>query len=137
MPRMTADEIDAFLADHFPQAQGHARIETIGDDTMQLRLPYRDAFLRPGGTLSGPTLMTLADTSMYFLILAMIGPVALAVTTDLNIHFLRRPSPRDLIAHVRMLKLGKRLAVGEVLITSDGEPGAVAHATATYALPPR
>ena len=99
-------------------------------------MPYRDAFLRPGGTLSGPTLMTLADTAMYYLVLAHVGPVSLAVTSNLTIHFLRRPAPRDLLAEARMLRLGGRSAVGDVVIRSDGDPAPVAHATVAYALPP-
>jgi uncharacterized protein (TIGR00369 family) len=136
MPRMTAADIERFLTEEFPQVEGFTRIEDVGEDTVRLRLPYRDAFLRPGGTLSGPTLMTLADTAMYFLVLAQVGPVALAVTTNLTIHFLRRPAPRDLIAEARLLRLGGRSAVGDVVMRSDGDPAPVAHATVAYALPP-
>ena len=91
----------------------------------------------PGGTISGPTMMGLTDFAMYVAILASIGPVPLAVTTNLNINFLRKPAPRDLIAEARLIKLGKRLAVGEVEIYCDGEDEMVAHATATYSIPPR
>jgi uncharacterized protein (TIGR00369 family) len=137
MPRMTADEIEQFLTDHFPAAKGFARIEAIdtGARTIRLSVPYRDEFLRPGGTVSGPTLMTLADTALYFLLLAELGPIQL-VTQNLNIHFLRRPAARDLVAEARMLRLGKRSAVGDVMIFVDGEPAPVAHATVTYAVPP-
>ncbi len=137
MPRMTAAEIETFLERHFPAAVGFAKIEEIGDQTMRVRAPYREAYLRPGGTLSGPTLMMLADTSIYFLILAHLGPIGLAVTSNLTINFLRKPAPRDLIAEARLLKLGKRSAVGDVLIFVGGELEPVAHATATYALPAR
>src|SRR5688572_6856794 len=116
MPAMTAAEIEAFLAEHFPAALGFTQITAIREDELDLVLPYSARYLRPGGTLSGPTLMSLADTAMYFLILASIGPVALAVTTNLSINFLRRPPPADLRATARMLKLGSRLAVGEVHI---------------------
>ncbi|MDP3546117.1 MAG: PaaI family thioesterase, partial [Phreatobacter sp.] len=93
--------------------------------------------LLPGGTISGPTMMTLADTGLYVAILASIGPVALAVTTNLNINFLRKPDQRDLLAECRLVKLGKRLAVGEVSIWSEGdEEELVAHATGTYSIPP-
>ena len=136
MPRMTAADIERFLQDHFPQAIGFTSIEEVGERSVRVRMPYRDDYLRPGGTLSGPTLMALADTAVYFLVLAQLGPVALAVTSNLNIHFLRRPAPRDLIADARLLKLGKRAAVGDVHIYSDGEPDPVAHATVSYALPP-
>ncbi len=133
---MTAAEIEAFLHAQFPQAEGFGTIEAIADDTLQLRLPFKDAYLRPGGTLSGPTLMSLADTATYFLLLAKLGPVALAVTTSLTMHFLRRPAARDAVAVARLLKLGKRIAVCDVLITTDGDDAPVAHATVSYALPP-
>ena len=136
MPRMTIDEIERFLDAHFPQAKGFCRIAALDDETIELVLPFSDDHLRPGGTLSGPSLMTLADTAIYFLILATLGPVALAVTTSLNINFLRKPPPADAHATARLLKLGKALVVGEVHIRSaDGT--LVAQATATYSLPPR
>jgi uncharacterized protein (TIGR00369 family) len=135
MPRMTAAEIDGFLAAQFPQAHGHYRITAIGADDLEVVLPFRDADLRPGGTLSGPALMALADSALYFLILAQLGPVALAVTTSFNINFLRRPPPADVHATARLLKLGARLIVGEVHLR-DPAGALVAHATATYALPP-
>ena len=136
MPRMTADDIDRFLAEHFPQAAGYLQIAAIGADTIDVVLPYRDDYLRPGGTLSGPTLMTLADTAMYFLVLAQLGPIALAVTTNLSMNFLRRPPPADLNATARLLKLGKTLVVGEIHIRGADQV-LVAQASATYALPPR
>lgn len=136
MPAMTADEIDRFFAEHFPQAHGLVRIEAIREDEIDVVLPYSDQYLRPGGTVSGPTLMTLADTAMYHLLLAKLGPVALAVTTSLSINFLRKPPPADLRATARMLKLGTRLAVGEVHIASASGGGLVAQASVTYALPP-
>ena len=102
-----------------------------------MRLLYRETHLRPGGTISGPALMTLADTAMYLLVLAHIGPIALAVTTNLNINFLRKPAPKDVLAEVKLLKLGARLAVGEVAMYSEDEAEAVAHATLTYSIPPR
>lgn len=136
MPAMTADAIDRFLADHFPQARGVGQITSIREDELELVLPYSSDYLRPGGTLSGPTLMTLADTAMYFLLLSRLGPVALAVTTNLSINFLRRPPPADLHATARLLKLGSRLAVGEVHISSAEGGALVAQAAVTYALPP-
>ena len=135
--KMTADDIERFLAEQFPQAVGLARIEQMGDRTMRLRAPFREAWLRPGGTLSGPALMSLADTAMYFAILAELGPVALAVTSSLTINFLRRPAAKDAIAEVRLLRVGKRTAVGDVMLFVDGEAEPVAHAVASYALPPR
>ncbi len=131
---MTADEIEHFLAEHFPTAVGFCRIIAIRDDEIDCVVPYRDAYLRPGGTLSGPTLMTLADTALYFLILAKLGPLGLAVTTHLDINFLRKPPPADLHATARLLKLGKSLAVGEVHIY-DSERHMLAQASVTYSLP--
>ncbi len=138
MPRMTAEEIDAFLISvDFPGAREFATIETITDRELTLRMPFRPAYVRPGGTVSGPALMTLTDTAAFFLILAMQGPLALAVTSSLDIHFLAKPKQADVIATARMLKLGKRLAVTAVELRSDGESELVAHATVTYALPQR
>jgi uncharacterized protein (TIGR00369 family) len=134
---MTAEQIEAFLEAHFPAAIGFCRISAIRDEEIDCVVPYSDSYLRPGGTLSGPTLMTLADTAVFFLILAKLGPIGLAVTTSLNINFLRKPPPGPLLARCRLLKLGKRLAVAEVHIAphQDGDP--VAQATATYSIPPR
>lgn len=101
------------------------------------RAPYSGAFLRPGGTIAGPVLMALADYTMYAVTLSMIGGVALAVTTNLNINFLRKPGPRDVLAEGRILKLGKRLAVSEVVLRSEGAAEPVAHVTGTYSIPPR
>lgn len=112
------------------------KVESLGEGEARARVPYRDDFLRPGGTIAGPVLMSLADFAMYGAVLSMIGPVELAVTTNLNINFLRRPLPGDVIAEARILKLGKRLAVGEVSLFRDGEDELVAHVTATYSIPP-
>ncbi|WP_440997513.1 PaaI family thioesterase [Arhodomonas sp. SL1] len=131
---MDTAEVRAFLEEHFPQ--GYGRVEAVGPMTARLRLAVGDEHLRPGGTVSGPTMMGLADTALYVAILANLGPVALAVTTNLNANFLRRPAVRDLIAEARMLKLGKRLAVGEVTICSEGFEEPVCHVTATYSIPP-
>jgi uncharacterized protein (TIGR00369 family) len=135
MLRMTASDIERFLAEHFPQATRFGVIEHVDTESLRIRVPFRDEYLRPGGTLSGPTLMKAADTAVYFLLLANLGPVALAVTTSLDIHFLRRPAARDLIADARLLKLGKRLAVGDVLLRVDGQPEPVAQANVTYSIP--
>ena len=139
-PRMTKAELDAFLAEEFPQAF-HAgnglSLERVALGDCRIRLAYSDKFLRPGGTISGPTMMMLADFALYVAVLSAIGPVALAVTTNFNINFLRRPDRRDLIAEARIMKLGKRLAVLEVLVYSDGLDEAIAHVTATYSIPPK
>ncbi len=137
MPMMTADELESFIEAHFPKKDSfNFRVELVEEKFVRLRLNYDSRHLRPGGTISGPTLMTLADTAMYLAVLAMIGPVALAVTTNLNINFLRKPSQRDVIAECKLLKLGSRLAVGDVLMFSDGEDDPVAQATLTYSIPP-
>ncbi len=138
-PVMTVSELEGFLAAEFPQffhAASGLTIEEVSANGCRVRQSYREASIRPGGTISGPTMMALADFSMYVAVLAAIGPVPLAVTTNLNINFLRKPAPRDLLADARLLKVGKRLAVGEVTIRSEGEEDAVAHVTSTYSIPP-
>lgn len=138
MLQMSAAELEAFLREHFPQLETLPyHVEQVAEGLLTVRLSYDEQHLRPGGTISGPTLMTLADTAMYLLVLAHIGPVALAVTTNLNINFLRKPQPGDVLAHAQLLKLGARLAVGAVTLHSVGEAEPVAHATVTYSIPPR
>ncbi|MEX2128796.1 MAG: PaaI family thioesterase [Xanthobacteraceae bacterium] len=137
--KMTVAELRAFLAREFPQGFGPGtphKIEAVGPGTARVRLAARDAQLRPGGTVSGPAMMALCDAAMYVAILAMIGPVALAVTTNLSINFLRKPEPGDLIADCKLLKLGKRLAVGEVAVHAASSDELVAHCVATYSIPP-
>jgi uncharacterized protein (TIGR00369 family) len=137
-PAMTLTELDRFLAAEFPQvfhAQSGLSIEEVWRGGGRVRQAYQAQFIRPGGTISGPTMMALADFAMYVGVLASIGPVPLAVTINLNINFLRKPAARDLIAECRLLKLGKRLAMGEVTIRSDGMDEAVAHVTSTYSIP--
>jgi uncharacterized protein (TIGR00369 family) len=137
VPAMTADDIADFFERFFPGAKRFgARVERVGEGEVEVRLTFSERLLRPGGTVSGPALMTLADTAMYFLVLTQVGPtMAHAVTSNLNMHFLRRPKPVDIIAHVRMLRLGRRHAVGEVTLRSEGDDAPVAHAVVTYALP--
>jgi uncharacterized protein (TIGR00369 family) len=136
---LTAAELEQRLAAEFPEAfhgdSGLAILEAR-HRTARVRLVPPVNALRPGGTISGPTLMLLADVTMYVAVLASIGWVPLAVTTNLNINFLRRPAPGDLIAECHLLKLGKRLAVGQVTIWADGDEEPVAHATSTYSIPP-
>ncbi len=136
---MTPAEIEAFLDREFPQIHLGGRIfsvEAVGEGTCRMRMAYAARNLRPGGTLSGPSMFMLADLAFYVAVLGALGPVALAVTTNLNINFLRKPEPRDLLAECRMLKIGKRLAVGEVTLFSDGVVEPVAHVTGTYSIPP-
>jgi uncharacterized protein (TIGR00369 family) len=129
-----------FLDREFPQMQAGGRayhLEAVGPLSARMRLDAQERFLRPGGTVSGPAMMALADYALYAAILAQIGPVALAVTTSLNFNFLRKPASGDLLAECRLLKLGRRLAVGEVLITATASADLVCHATGTYSIPPR
>ena len=136
MPRMTVEELEQFLDVHFPNmAQRAVMVELVSDNFARVRLRYHDRHLRPGGTIAGPSLMMLADMAMYMALLGMIGPVALAVTTNLNINFLRKPAQADVIGECKILKLGKRLAVGEVAMYSEGDTELVAHATVTYSVP--
>ena len=137
MPLLTGPELVAFLAQVFPQARAQRFvIDEVRDAYVRFRYQPTDDDLRPGATISGPTLMALSDTGMYLAVLAMIGPVALAVTTNLNINFLRKPSLGELSIETTLLKLGKRLAVGEVSIRSASAlEGPVTHATVTYSIP--
>jgi uncharacterized protein (TIGR00369 family) len=138
MPLMTVDELEAFIDREFPQAHAGGRchvIEAVGPLTARVRLEPRPDHLRPGGTLSGPAMMTLADYALYIAVLAQIGPVALTVTTSLTFNFLRKPAPRTLLAECRLLKLGRTLAVGEIGVRHPGEADLVCHATGTYAIP--
>ena len=134
-PVMNVKQLEDFLIREFSQffnPQSGLTIEDAKLSGARVRQAYNAQFVRPGGTISGPTMMALADFTMYVAVLANIGPVPLAVTTNLNINFLRKPAQRDLIAEVKLIKLGKRLAVGDVAIYSDGEEDMVAHATSTY-----
>ena len=115
--KMSVAELEEFLRVEFPQSfgSGDTAIESADGETCLLRQRYSDRMLRPGGTVSGPTLMALADCAMYVVLLSAIGPVGLAVTTNLNINFLRKgQAGQDILAEARILKLGKRLAVGDV-----------------------
>jgi uncharacterized protein (TIGR00369 family) len=139
-PIMTRAELIVFLDREFPQMHVGGRtyfVEEVGPLSARMRMDHHERHLRPGGTISGPSMMALADLALYAAILAHIGPVALAVTTSLNFNFLRKPEPRALVADCRLLKLGKRLAVGEVSIFSEGSPEVVCHATGTYSIPDR
>ncbi len=136
--KMSVAELEEFLRGEFPQSfgSGDTRIESADGETCLLRQRYGDHMLRPGGTVSGPTLMALADCAMYVVLLSAIGPVGLAVTTNLNINFLRKgEAGHDVLAAAKILKLGKRLAVGEVTLLSGNSPDPIAHVTATYSIP--
>src|SRR5271168_1430734 len=119
-PAMTTHELQDFLGDAFPGTPIPYVVEAITADTVTVRLPINMASSRPGGTVSGPSLMALADTAAWLVIVGQIGPVALSVTTSLHIDFLRKPALVDIVAVGTLLKLGKRLAVAEVAINSVG-----------------
>lgn len=137
MSRISIDEFERIARERVPfMGQLGVKVERLDAGGARLRVPFRDDFLRPGGTISGPVMMGAADLAVYAAVLSLIGPVELAVTTNLCINFLRRPHPGDVIAEARILKLGKRLAVGEVELYLDGQGDMVAHVTATYSIPP-
>lgn len=132
-------EMRAFLAEVFPELDIDGpsyRLEALGAGTCTLRLFHHPRHLRPGGTMSGPAAMLVADLAVYVAVLSVIGRVPLAVTTSLHINFLAKPRPADLVGEARLLKVGRRLCVGETTIFGAGEAAPVAHATATYSLPP-
>lgn len=132
--KASLEEISAFLISDFPQIS--CTVLAIGVNSATIRYPVDTSSLRPGGTVSGPVMMAAADVALYVALLAQIGIVPLAVTTNLNISFLRKPSAgKDLIVKVELLKVGRRLAMGEVRIYSEGHDDLVAHATGTYAIP--
>lgn len=136
---MTATQLAEYLDEVFPELQANGpaiHIEHVEPYRARLRMEFLESELRPGGTLSGPSMFKLADVGFYGCLLAMIGPVPLAVTTNMSINFIRKPARSDLLAEVRILKLGKRLAVGEVFLYSDGSEEPVAHVTGTYSIPP-
>lgn len=129
--------LEAFLVLEFPQVAGDFVLEVVEAERVVVRLKVAERHLRPGGTVSGPSIFALADVGIYLAILARIGPVALAVTTSASVDFLRKPAAgRDLLAEVRILKLGRTLAVADALVFSEGVEGPVARASMTYAIPP-
>ena len=137
--KLNAEEVAAYLDEHFPQLLHDGRefvIEEVGPWSARVRMHFSERFLRPGGTISGPAQFMLADLSMYIALLGAIGPIGLAVTTNLSINFLRKPDQADMLGEAQILKLGKRLAVGEIALYSEGDEDPVAHATATYSIPP-
>jgi len=136
MLAMTEPELLAFLASAFPRLDAtRFSIDRLTNQELVLRLATNEDHIRPGGTISGPTLMMMADTATWLLLTSQIGPVALSVTTNLNIHFLRKPAVGALIGRATMLKRGKRLATAQVELTTDAQPEIVAHATVSYSIP--
>ncbi len=136
--QFTVKELSDFLETEFPQVGGQFIIEALGEMMATVRLNVGEQHLRPGGTVSGPSIFALADVAIYIAVLAMIGREALAVTTNCSIDFMRKPAAGvDLIAECRLLKLGRVLAVGDVLIRSEGQEAPVARASLTYSIPPK
>jgi uncharacterized protein (TIGR00369 family) len=136
--KMDRAALQAFLTEAFPQVAADFAVEEVRPMAVRVRLHVGEKNLRPGGTVSGPAMFALADVSVYLAILAMIGPEALAVTTNCSIDFMRKPAAdRDILAEARLLKLGRVLAVGDVLMVPDGAAEPVARATLTYSIPPR
>lgn len=137
---MTADELNQYLAEIFPQMHqgedGGYWVVDSGKNFARVQMGYHERHLRPGGTISGPSMMALADFALYAAILATLGPVPLAVTTNFSINFLKKPSEGDLLGDCRLLKTGKRLVIGEVGVSSEGSDDLVAHVVGTYSVPP-
>lgn len=136
--KMDVEALNALMRSEFSQVANDFIVQSVAPMAAVVRMPVAEEHLRPGGTISGPTMFALADVSMYLVVLAMIGPVTLAVTTNCSIDFMRKPTAGvDLIASARIHKLGRSLAVGDVLIHSEGMDAPVARASLTYAIPPR
>lgn len=136
--KMTKEEVSLLFDDLFPQIKGEFTIEELAENTVTMRMNIGERHLRPGGTVSGPSMFALADVTVYAMILGMIGPEALSVTTNCSLDFMRKPEANtDLIAKGTLLKLGRSLAVGDVLLFSEGMAKPVARATMTYSIPPK
>ena len=131
------EELNQFLSSIFPGADQMFSVDSVDSEGIVLRCIPTEKHLRPGGTVSGPLLMAMADTAMYLAIFSRLGLVAMAVTTNLNMNFLRKARLSALVGHTRLLKMGSRLATGDVTIYVDGEDAPVAHASVTYSIPPR
>lgn len=133
---MDAAALTAFLGAEFPQVRGRMLVDEAGPDGVSLRMVPGPQDLRPGGTVSGPSMFALADVAIYLAVLSQIGPEALAVTTNASIDFMRKPAAgRDIVAQARILKLGRRLAVGEAMVRNPGDVALLARASMTYSIP--
>ena len=136
--KMDIPALQTFLDAQFPQVAGELEVVALTDDGLTVKLKVQDQHLRPGGTVSGPSMFLLADVAVYLAILARLGPVALAVTTSCAMDFMRKPAAgADLICEARLLKLGRVLAVGDAMIRSAGQAAPVARASMTYSIPPK
>ena len=137
MTRVSCREFNQIIEQELQWAHALGmRLEVMEKGRAEMRLPYLESSTRPGGSISGPHMMMLADACMYAVVLGLIGKVKLAVTTSFNINFVRKPSQTDLMAHGSIIKLGKRLAVLEVSVVAEADDELVAHATGTYSIPP-
>ena len=134
-PLMSKIDLENFLEKEFPQVSNNFKILNTKPNSLSMLMHISDEHLRPGGTVSGPTMFLLADVSFYLATLSIIGPKSLTVTTNCSINFLRKPNISDLISETRVLKIGKTLSVGDVLIYSNGIKEPVAHASLTYSIP--
>lgn len=138
MSKISKEEFERLLKAELPMSEWFGiNLTEISEGRAVMELIYDEKLTRPGGTIAGPAMMALADAAMYAVVLSLIGKVELAVTTNLNINFLRKPANTNLVAEATMLKLGKRLAISEVSITSKDDDELVAHVTGTYSIPPR
>jgi uncharacterized protein (TIGR00369 family) len=137
MLKMDGAALEAFLQEAFPQVAADFALDRVEEDGLTVRLRVGERHLRPGGTVSGPAMFSLADVGIYLAILSRLGPVALAVTTNCSIDFMRKPvAGADLLCEARLLKLGRVLAVGDCLMRSEGSEAIVARASLTYSIPP-
>ncbi len=135
--KIYADEFMEIARDGVPYVgQLGVSVDAWEAGHVRLRLPYSDLIRRPGGTICGPALMGLADITLYGVVMSLLGRADLAVTTDLTFHFLSKPDPADVLAEGKILKLGRRLAVGEVSMTSEDNSRLVCQAVGSYAIPP-
>lgn len=136
MSRITPEQFETLVREGVPlAAQLDPQAVRLEPGLAHIRIPFKPQFVRPGGTITGPIVMALADIAMYAAVMTRLGPVEAAVTTHLSASFMRRPVPAPLTAEARLLKLGKRLAFGDVLVFSEDDPEPVAHASVTYAVP--
>ena len=133
--KFTAESLTLYLHSIYPQTASIIQVEALEPMESVLRMKIDQESLRPGGTVSGPAMFTIADCSFYCALLAMIGPEPMTVTTNVTMNFLRKPDPVDLVGHARILKLGRNLAMGDCMVYSRGDDRAVAHASITYSIP--
>jgi acyl-coenzyme A thioesterase PaaI-like protein len=138
MIKMNTEQLQAFLIEVFPQVHEDFLIMDVTPEVLRVKLLVGERHLRPGGTISGPSMFTLADVGMYLAVLSRIGPEALTVTTNCSIDFMRKPAAGvDMICETRIHKMGRVLAVGDCLLYSEGMDAVVARASLTYSIPPK